>query len=153
MIIVSLTIIIISLICSSKLFLRFSSRWFSLSFTVSSLELISFFKSVKRLLTSFLNFWKSYLRPPSLAWWVSLCVIVSLCVKLNLWWVSNKTIIEVGNNKKDATFKTFFHLNYKNTQLLFLCFFFLNYCHESNIKQWSFGVTQKYELRVSFKDK
>ena len=31
----------------------------------------------------------------------------------------NKTIIEVGNIKKAATFESFVHLSYKNTQLLF----------------------------------
>ena len=39
---------------------------------------------------------------------------------LKLWWISNKTIMEVGNNAKAATFKSFLHLSYKNTQLLFL---------------------------------
>ena len=43
---------------------------------------------------------------------------------LNLWWSSNKTIIEVENITKAATFNSFLHLSYKNTQLLFLwqCF-------------------------------
>ena len=43
---------------------------------------------------------------------------------LNLWWISNKTIMEAGNITKAATFKSFLHLNYQNTQLLFLwqCF-------------------------------
>ena len=40
-------------------------------------------------------------------------------VTFNLWWVSNKTIMEVGNITKAATFKSFLHLSYKNTQLLF----------------------------------
>ena len=48
---------------------------------------------------------------------------------LNLWWISNETITEVGNITKVATFKSFLHNSYKNTQLLFLwqCFliFFL----------------------------
>ena len=38
---------------------------------------------------------------------------------LNLWWVSNKAIIEVGNITKSSTFKGFLHLSYKNTQFLF----------------------------------
>ena len=38
---------------------------------------------------------------------------------LNLWWISNKTVMEVGNITKAATFKSFRHLCYKNTQLLF----------------------------------
>ena len=33
---------------------------------------------------------------------------------LNLWWISNKTIMEVGNILKAVTFKTFLHLSYKN---------------------------------------
>ena len=43
---------------------------------------------------------------------------------LNLWWISNKTIIEVENIAKAVTFNSFLHLHYKNTQLLFLwqCF-------------------------------
>ena len=42
---------------------------------------------------------------------------------LNLSWVLSKTTMEVGNITKVATF--FFHLSYKNTQLLFLWQFFL----------------------------
>ena len=38
---------------------------------------------------------------------------------LDPWWVSNKTLIKVGNIAKAATFKCFLHLNYKNTQLFF----------------------------------
>ena len=38
---------------------------------------------------------------------------------LNLWWISNKTIMEVGNITKAATFPSFLHLSYKNTTLLF----------------------------------
>ena len=38
---------------------------------------------------------------------------------LNLRWISNKTIVEVGNIAKDATFKSYLHLSYKNTQWLF----------------------------------
>ena len=34
--------------------------------------------------------------------------------------ISNKTIMEVGNITKAATFKSFLHQSYKNTQLLFL---------------------------------
>ena len=39
---------------------------------------------------------------------------------LNLSWISNKTMIEVGNITKAATFKSFLHLSHKNTQLIFL---------------------------------
>ena len=38
---------------------------------------------------------------------------------LNLWWISNKTIMEVGNITKTATFKSFLYVSYKSTQLLF----------------------------------
>ena len=38
----------------------------------------------------------------------------------NIWWIPNKTIMEVGNTTKAATFKSFLHLSYENTQLLFL---------------------------------
>ena len=43
---------------------------------------------------------------------------------LNLWWISSKTIIEVRNITKVATFKSSLHWSYKNLQLLFLwqCF-------------------------------
>ena len=33
---------------------------------------------------------------------------------LNLWWISNKTIMEVGNIKKAAACISFLHLSYKN---------------------------------------
>ena len=64
---------------------------------------------------------------------------------LDLWWISNKTIMEVGNITKDSTFKSFFHLSYKNTQLLFFVIVFFNIFHEKKIKQWFWRVTQKYE--------
>ena len=38
---------------------------------------------------------------------------------LNPWWISNKTIMAVGNITKAATFKSFLYLSYKNTQLYF----------------------------------
>ena len=44
---------------------------------------------------------------------------------LNLLWILNKVIMEVGNITEAATFKSFLHLNYKNTQLLFLWEWFL----------------------------
>ena len=69
---------------------------------------------------------------------------------LNLWWVSNKAIIEVGNITKAATFKGFLHLSYKNTQLLF-CDSVFSIFQEKIINRWFLWVTQKYELRVSFK--
>ena len=37
---------------------------------------------------------------------------------LNLWCISNKTVMEVGNLTKAATFKIFLHPGYKKTQLL-----------------------------------
>ena len=66
---------------------------------------------------------------------------------LNLWWISNKTIIEVEKITKAATFESFLYLSYKNIQLLFLwqCFF------NNLIRPMILGVTQKYQLRVSFK--
>ena len=48
--------------------------------------------------------------------------------------------MEVGNITKAATFKSFLHLSYKNTQLLFV----------TALSNRFLGVTQKYELRVSF---
>ena len=39
---------------------------------------------------------------------------------LNLWWISNKTSMEVGKITKAATFQSFLDLSYKNTQLPFL---------------------------------
>ena len=33
----------------------------------------------------------------------------------NLGWISKKTVMEVGNIIKPATFKCFLHLSYKNT--------------------------------------
>ena len=55
-----------------------------------------------------------------------------------------------GNITEAATFKSFLHLSYKNTQLLFLWQRFLIF-NETNISRWYLEVTQKYELRVSFK--
>ena len=43
---------------------------------------------------------------------------------LNPWWISNKTIMEVGNITKAAAFKSFLHQSYKNTQILFLTVLF-----------------------------
>ena len=57
--------------------------------------------------------------------------------------------MEVGNIKKTATFKSFPHINYKNTQLLIFVTAF-QYFHETNINRSFLGVTQKYELRLSF---
>ena len=37
----------------------------------------------------------------------------------NLWWISNKTIMKVGNIKKAATSKSFLHLSFKNTIITF----------------------------------
>ena len=37
---------------------------------------------------------------------------------LNLWWILNKTIIEIEIITKATTFKSFLHRSYKNTQLL-----------------------------------
>ena len=70
---------------------------------------------------------------------------------LNLWWMLKKTIMEIRNSTKAATFKIFLHLSYKNTLLSFLWIVLFQYFHETNIKRWFLGVTQKCELRVSFK--
>ena len=43
---------------------------------------------------------------------------------LKLWWISKKAIMEVGNITKAATFISFLHLSYINTQLLFCDSFF-----------------------------
>ena len=74
---------------------------------------------------------------------------------LNLWWISNKTIMEVGNIAKAASFKSFLHLSYKSMQLPFFVKVLFKHFHVTNIHQWFFwggegGGTQKYELRVSF---
>ena len=59
--------------------------------------------------------------------------------------------MEVGNVTKAATFKGFLHLSYKNPQLLFFVTVLLNISHKTNINRWFLEITQKYELRVSFK--
>ena len=59
--------------------------------------------------------------------------------------------MKTGNVTKAATFKSFLHQSYKNTQLLFFVTVLFNYFHETNINRRFLGVTQKYELRVSFK--
>ena len=69
----------------------------------------------------------------------------------NLWWISKKIIMKIGNVIKAATFKSFLHQSYKNTQLLFLVTVLFNYFPETNINRWFLAVTQKQELRVSFK--
>ena len=61
---------------------------------------------------------------------------------MNLWWISNKSIIEVGNVKIAATFKSFLHLSYKYTYLLFLWECYQKYFHETNINRWFLGITQ-----------
>ena len=55
---------------------------------------------------------------------------------LNLWWTSNKTIMEIRNITKTASFKSFLHLSYKSTQLLLLWLCFFIFFHETNIN-WS----------------
>ena len=61
---------------------------------------------------------------------------------LNLWWISNKAIIGVGNIAKAA--KLFFTKDIKTHNYSFCGQCFL-------ISSWFLGVTQKYGLRVSFK--
>ena len=48
---------------------------------------------------------------------------------------SNKTIMEIGNVTKAATFKSFIHQGCKNTRLLFFAKALFNYFHETNIDQ------------------
>ena len=60
-----------------------------------------------------------------------------------------KTIKEVGNITKAATFKSILHLSHKNPITFFMIVPFNIFC-EKKIKQWFLGVTQKYELHVSF---
>ena len=69
---------------------------------------------------------------------------------LNLWWTSNKTIMEIGNITKTASFKSFLYLSYKNTQLLLFVTVLFNIFSWDKNYQWFLGVTQKYQLRVSF---
>ena len=71
---------------------------------------------------------------------------------LYLWWIWNKTVMEFDNIAKTAIFNRILHLSYKNTQLLFLwqCFVIFSW---NNINRWFLGVTQKYQLRVTFKVK
>ena len=69
---------------------------------------------------------------------------------LNLWWFSDKTIMEIGNVTKAATFKNFLHQSYKNTNtfsvtMLFNCF------HEANINRWFLRVTQNKNCVFSVK--
>ena len=40
-------------------------------------------------------------------------------VTFELWWISNKTIMEVGNTIKTAAMKSLLLLSYKNRQLVF----------------------------------
>ena len=44
---------------------------------------------------------------------------------MNLWLISNKNIMEVGNITKAATFKTFLHLSYKNKQIFLVTVFLI----------------------------
>ena len=54
---------------------------------------------------------------------------------LDLLRISDKTIIKVGNVTKAANFKSFLHLSYKNTELLFLwqCFLILSWDKHKNM--------------------
>ena len=59
---------------------------------------------------------------------------------LNLWWTSNKTIMEIGNITKTASFKSFLYLSYKNTQLLLLWLCFLIFFLETKITNDFWGL-------------
>ena len=50
-----------------------------------------------------------------------------------------------------GTFKSFFQLSYKHNIITFFCDSAFKNIHETNINQQFWGVTQKYEFRVSFR--
>ena len=58
--------------------------------------------------------------------------------------------MEVENITKTATFKSFLLLSYKNTQLLFLQIMLFNIFMIQTLTDDFWGLTQKFELRVSF---
>ena len=58
---------------------------------------------------------------------------------LNLWWISNKTLIKVGNFTKAATFKSFLHQGHKINFCL-QCFFCFYYFHETYINRSFLGL-------------
>ena len=68
---------------------------------------------------------------------------------LNLWWISSKAIMEVVNIVKAAFLKKIFHLSLK-IHNYFLVTVLFNIFREKNVNWLFWGVTQKYELRVSF---
>ena len=61
--------------------------------------------------------------------------------------------MEVGNITKAATFKSFLHLSYKNTQLLFFVTVLFNIFVRQTLTKDFGGVTQNNKLRVSFNNK
>ena len=69
-------------------------------------------------------------------------------VIFNLWWISNKTVMEIGNLTKTATFKSFFQQVYKNTLLSFFWVFFVfmrqtltdNFWELHKNKNWAFSL-------------
>ena len=97
--------------------------------------LLSYYRRI--LVVAYLNTW--ILIGTSLKWYASkihTCIVNANTLKktrslfkkwsLNLWWISNKTIIEVENITKGASFKSLLYLSHKDTQLLFLWQCFLN---------------------------
>ena len=58
--------------------------------------------------------------------------------------------MEVENITKTATFKSFLLLSYKNTQLLSLQIVLFNIFVIQTLTDDFWGLTQKFELRVSF---
>ena len=58
--------------------------------------------------------------------------------------------MEVENITKTATFKSFLLLSYKNIQLLFLQIVLFNIFMIQTLTDDFWGLTQKFELRVSF---
>ena len=59
---------------------------------------------------------------------------------MNLWWISSKGIMEVGNITEAAIFKNVLHLNHKNTQLLFLWQYFLLFFMRKKITNDFWGL-------------
>ena len=59
--------------------------------------------------------------------------------------------MELGNIIKAATFKSFLHTSYKNTQLLIFVIVPFNIFMRQTLTNYFGRLTQKYELRVSFK--
>ena len=117
------------------------------STSVSSVSVFSFYFMVHRnkaafeilprswfLAVSKVSFSKTCRNESIVFWSVNFCLTCNSFKKwpLNFWWISNKSIIEVGNITKAATFKSFLQLSCKNTQLLFLWQCFLKFSSDKH---------------------